>query len=144
MAPKKDKNHLQLLLKSVKGFLKTFPLMLGVILLIGLVKELITFKVISSFFRENIIFDTIIGSLSGSILAGNSVNSYVIGGELLDGGVSLYAVTAFIVAWVTVGLVQAPAEAGILGKKFTVWRNIFSVLLSVLVSIITVSLLGLI
>jgi len=140
----KKKNHLELFLKSFKSMLSLLPLMISVILLIALVKEFITFKVISSFFQNNIMIDTLIGALSGSILAGNSLNSYVIGGELLTGGVSLFAVTAFIVTWVTVGFVQAPAEAAILGTKFTIWRNVLSFVLSMLVSVLTVFVLGLV
>jgi uncharacterized membrane protein YraQ (UPF0718 family) len=64
--------------------------------------------------------------------------SYIIGGELLKDGVSLFAVTAFIVTWVTVGLLQLPAEAAILGRQFAIFRNILSFILAILVSIVTV------
>ena len=55
--------------------------------------------------------DTVIGSAIGSIAAGNPIMSYIIGGELMKEGVSLFAITAFIVTWVTVSIVQFPAEA---------------------------------
>lgn len=57
-------------------------------------------------------------------------------GEVLKQGVSLFAVTAFLVARVTVGLVQLFAEAGILGKRFAITRNLLSLLLSVFVAVI--------
>ena len=53
-------------------------------------------------------------------------------------GISLYAVTAFIVAWVTVGMIQLPAEAAILGKRFAILRNFLSFLLSIAVAITAV------
>lgn len=46
-------------------------------------------------------------------------------GELLEQGAGLVAVTAFLVAWVTVGLIQLSVESILLGKKFAVSRNIF-------------------
>jgi hypothetical protein len=96
---------------------------------------------ISSVFTGGIIRDTLIGTVTGSISAGNPITSYIISGELLKGGVSLFAVTAFIVAWVTVGLVQYPAEADILGKRFATLRNCISFILAILVSIATVTIL---
>lgn len=57
-------------------------------------------------------------------------------GEVLKQGVSLFAVTVFLVVWVTVGLVQLFAEAGILGKRFAITRNLLSLLLSVFVAVI--------
>jgi hypothetical protein len=43
------------------------------------------------------------------------------------------------VAWVTVGIVQFPAEAGILGKRFAITRNTLSFILAIGVSIATVT-----
>ena len=82
--------------------------------------------------------DTLLGSLIGSISEGSPINSYVIGGELLRNHVSLFAVTAFIAAWVTVGVLQLPAEALILGKRFAITRNILSFILATFVSVATV------
>ena len=78
------------------------------------------------------------GSTVGSISAGNPITSYIIGGELLKEGISLFAVTAFITAWVTVGIIQLPAEASILGKRFALARNILSFIFSIIVAIATV------
>ncbi len=114
-------------------------MLLGVILLFGLVRTFVTNQMIASVFTGNSFLETLIGAGIGSISAGNPVISYVIGGELLKGGASLFAVTSFIVAWVTVGIVQFPAEASILGKRFATIRNILSFVLSILVSVATVT-----
>jgi len=42
---------------------------------------------------------------------------------LLNQGIALIAVLAFLLSWVTVGFVQLPAEASLLGKKFALLRN---------------------
>jgi len=126
------------IVKTLKSFLVMVPILLGVILLIGLFKTYITPDLISSIFKGKLFQDTLLGSLIGSISAGNPISSFIIGGELLKEGVSLFAVTAFIVAWVTVGLVQLPAEASILGKRFALTRNFLSFILAIVVAIATV------
>ena len=124
--------------KALRGFGTAFPVLLGVILLLGLFRSFVPSRILSAVFTGDLLRDTVIGSLIGSISGGNAVTSYIIGGELVKENVSLIAITAFIVAWVTVGVIQLPAEAGILGKRFACARNILSFFLSILVSIATV------
>ncbi|MBN2421926.1 hypothetical protein JXB41_01755 [Candidatus Woesearchaeota archaeon] len=120
------------------------PVIAGVILLIGLVNTLIPKSFYTELFRGNFFLDPLIGSVMGSILAGSPITSYVLGGELLNQGVTLIAVTAFIVSWVTVGFVQLPAESMILGKKFAITRNVLSFVFAIVVAIITVGILNVI
>ena len=128
------------LTKSARAMSNSLPILAGVVLLVGLTHTLIP-KFL--YFSKNVVLDSIIGSGLGSVLAGNPLTSYVLGGELVKQGVSLVAVTSFLVAWVTVGLVQLPAEAIMLGKKFAILRNIFSFAFSIIVAITTVFILGL-
>jgi len=83
------------------------------------------------------LLDSLRGAGIGSILAGNPVNSYVISEQLLGDGVSVFAVAAFIISWVTVGIAQLPAEALTLGTRFAVLRNSLSFLLSVPIALLT-------
>jgi len=97
-----------------------------------------------SFIFTGSFLDILTGSVLGSILAGNPMTSYVLGGELFKQGVSLVAVTAFLVSWVTVGIMQFPAESITLGKKFALTRNILSFIFSIIVAIISVAIYNLI
>ena len=142
--PNKDKNIISSFHKAFKNIAEILPVLLGVILLLGLFQTFVSKQTISSVFTGNLWWDTAIGSLFGSISAGNPIVSYIIGGELLKQNVSLLAVTAFMVAWVTIGIIQLPAEALILGKRFALARNIISFILAILVSMATVSTLMLI
>ena len=126
------------LIGALKPLYRSLPILVGVILLVSLGSVLIPKSIYTSIFTMNPFFDSIKGAILGSVLAGNPITSYVLGGELLKLGVSLVAVTAFIVSWVTVGLVQLPAEALMLGKKFAITRNILSFIFSIIVAIITV------
>lgn len=127
------------IVKAAKGMYNSLPITIGVILLIGLATTLVPKSFYASFFSKNPAIDSFIGSAIGSILAGNPITSYVIGGEFLKQGISLVAVTAFLVSWVTVGVIQFPAEAILLGKKFALCRNISAFFLSILVAILTVA-----
>jgi len=120
------------------------PALLGVVLLLGLVQAFVSQDVFTSLFSGNVLLDTLWGACFGSILAGNPINSYVIGGELLKYGVSLFAVTALIIAWVTVGVVQLPAEIAALGKRFALLRNGLAFVLSIITALVTVAIWGLV
>ena len=130
------------IIKSSKSLWQTLPMLIGMILLVSLANTLIPKTFYSTVFRNNIFLDPFIGGFVGSILAGSPVTSYIIGGELLKQGISLVAVTAFLVAWVTVGMVQLPAESIMLGKKFAIVRNITAFLFSIIVAITTTIIVG--
>ena len=132
------KDIVSTLFKAFKSFGTSLPIILGVILVLGLFRTFVSKQMLSAVFTGEFLRDTIVGALIGSISAGNPVNSYIIGGELVKENVSLIAITSFLVAWVTVGIIQFPAEATILGRRFACVRNILGYILAILVSIATV------
>ena len=136
----KEKNNIKdAFNKSLKGFLSMLPMLLAILLLLGIFDVYITKDILLSFFISNNFIDTITGTLLGGVLTGNPMISYILGGELTDAGVSLYAVTAFILSWVTICLVQLPAEVEIFGLRFTFYRTLFTFITTILVSLCTVS-----
>jgi hypothetical protein len=86
--------------------------------------------------------DTLWGASFGSILAGNPINSYVIGKGLLDAGVGLASVTAFIFTWVSVGLLQLPVEIKALGSRFALVRTAVAFALAIPIGLCTACLLS--
>ena len=132
--------------RAARGLLNNFkmsiPILVGILLLIGLINTLVPKSFFSRIFTGNKILDPLIGALIGSIAAGSPLNSYLIGGELLKNGISLVAVLAFVVSWVTVGTVQLPAETLMLGKKFALLRNGISLIMAVVIAILTVLISG--
>ncbi len=130
--------------KAGRMLWNVFPLIFGTVLLVSLMVTLIPKTFYLMVFQNNSFFDPFIGSVIGSISAGNPLISYILGGELLKQNVSLIAVTAFIVTWVTVGFVQLPAESMILGKRFAFLRNFLSFIFAIIVAVITVFVLGVI
>ena len=129
--------------RAARSLWRSFPILIGIILLVSLANTLIPKSYYAVLFSKIPIFDSLIGSLAGSILAGNPITSYIIGGELLEQGIGLIAVTAFIVAWVSVGIIQLPAESFLLGKKFAITRNIVAFLSAIVVALITTGVINL-
>jgi len=113
------------------------PLLLGIIGLVGLFQVLITPKMLASLFRGNPLVDTMIGTFVGAAAAGNPVVSYLLGGELLAQGISLYAVTAFILSWVTLGFIQLPAEVDVFGGRFVLYRNVLALIFTMIIAVLT-------
>jgi len=129
---------------SARQFVNILPILIGVVLCIGLFNAFMPGEVLASIFSGNVTLDTLRGACFGSILAGNAINSYIIGTTLMDQGVSLFAVTAFLLTWVTVGLIQLPAEIASLGLKFALVRNTLCFILAIPVALLTVVFLKLI
>lgn len=123
--------------KAVRQMLMMLPVLVGVILLVGLFQAFLSKDWVSSVFVGYPPFDAFFGAVFGSILAGNPVNSYVVAKGLLDVSVGLAGVTALILTWVTVGLVQLPAEIAALGLRFGVGRAVMAFLLSIPVACLT-------
>jgi len=113
------------------------PMLLGVVGLVGLFQVLVTPRMLTSLFRDNPLLDILVGTLAGAIGSGNPVVSYVIGGEMLGQGVSLYAVSALILAWVTLGFTQLPAEVEVFGPRFTLYRNMLAFFFTMLIAVLT-------
>jgi len=144
-APKEPRREvIEALAMTGRQFGKMLPVLIGIVLLMGLFKAFISKDLLLSIFSGNKILDTLWGACFGSILPGNPINSYVIGGEMLENGVSLFAVTAFMLTWVSVGLIQLPAEMVALGRRFSLLRNTVSFVVSIGVAIVTVLVLNLI
>jgi len=128
--------------KTAKGILGMLPIILGVILLISIVNIIIPQSIYTTFFTGNTWLDAIKGASLGSVLTGNPVTGYILGNGFIKSGIGIVAVTAFIVSWVTVGIVQLPAESLALGKQFAIYRNLSAFVMSILVAIITTLILN--
>ncbi|MFH1611676.1 MAG: hypothetical protein ABH887_00140 [bacterium] len=129
------------IIKSIKKtiqLLKTaMPIMIGILLLISLLNVRLQ-EYYTKVFTGNVFLDPLIGAGVGGISFGIPLTSYIIGGELLKQGISLLAVTAFIMAWTTVGVAMLPLEASFLGKRFAIIRNIINFVFSILIAILLI------
>lgn len=131
-----NKEFQKAFLKTLKNFKQFLPMIFGVIFLLGLMTAAIPKSFYSNLFQKSEAFNLLLGDALGSISAGSPITSYIIGGELLKQGVSLMSVTAFILAWVSVGIIQLPVEAKALGKKFAFKRNFLSFISALIIAVL--------
>jgi len=123
-------------------FLNVLPILAGMLLLIGAAVALLPQHISATLFGGPALLDAFKGSAMGSIATGMPVFSYVLGKGLFDAGVGMTAVTALILSWVTVGMVQLPAESLLLGHRFALLRNAVSFALSFVTALLVSWTLG--
>lgn len=131
----------QAFIKTINNFRVALPMIIGIFLLVNLL-SLVLEGQYSEVFTGNWLLDPLLGAGIGSVSFGMPLTSYIVGGELLIQGVSLVAVTAFILAWTTVGVLMLPLEAKFLGKRFAITRNIINFFFAIIIAILTVAILN--
>ena len=123
-------------IKTLNACKRIIPILFGVVLLVALAITVIPKTFYAKIFTGHQLLDPLIGAIFGSVAAGNPLTSYILGGEFLEKGVSIIAIAAFIISWVTVGIIQLPAESMMLGKKFAFLRNLFSFITAIIIAIL--------
>jgi uncharacterized membrane protein YraQ (UPF0718 family) len=132
--------------KTGKMLFRVLPNIFAVVLLSGLIMEFVPLDRLSGYLGGGFFSDGLVGAGIGSISIGNPLVSYVLGGALLEQGISLMAVTALLVSWVTVGSIQLPAEIQTFGARFALLRNgisfVFALIIAFLVLVTMQFLMG--
>ena len=124
--------------KTIRSFINVLPIIVGMLLATSLVITVFPEQISAGLFGNGDVPDALLGASIGSIAVGHPLASYLLGGELLSGGVGLVAVTALLVSWVTVGIVQLPAESLMLGGRFAVYRNLVCFGVAIIIAFLTV------
>ncbi len=128
----------QALKKSALGIYYVSPMILGVLGLSTLLVRFISTEQVKTVFTGSQYTDTFYGAITGSVMMGNALISYILGGELLNMDVTLFAVTAFLLSWVSLGVVQIPLEISYFGKRFTLFKNILAFVFTLVISVLIV------
>ncbi len=107
-----------------KALLKTAPSLLAVLGVVGLTLGILTPETITKLVGAEAGFiATIFASLIGAVTLIPSLVAFPLAGSLLRSGATVMTISAFITTLVMVGVVTAPMEIKVLGKKFTLLRN---------------------
>lgn len=107
-----------------KALLKTAPSLLAVLGIVGLTLGILTPETIERLVGAEAGFMATVGAaILGAMTLIPSLVAFPLAGSLLRSGATVMTISAFITTLVMVGVVTAPMEMKILGKKFTLLRN---------------------
>lgn len=106
-----------------KSFLNLLPSMLGIIGLIGLMLALVPREAIAGLFGNNSPLGILLITVIGSITLIPAFIGFPLASSLVAAGASVTAVACFVTTVLMVGVITAPMEIELFGKRFTIWRN---------------------
>ena len=130
-------------INSFKGFVSIMPMMIAIVGLVAIFQTYITPDMISKLFGYSRFSDILTGTFIGAIANGHGSLSFIIAEGLQSQGVSIYALSTFTLAWVSLGFIQLPAEASVFGIRFTIIRNILAFLSTIIITYLTIITIGL-
>ena len=123
--------------KGAMQFLRLFPTLLTVIILVSVVLFFIPEKVLLTYFGDQA---GILGYLSAAIVGSVSLIpgfiSFPLAGMLLESGVGYGVIALFITTLKMVGVMTIPVEAKYFGMKVTLIRNGLSFLGAIVIGLI--------
>ena len=133
----KDKSKTLKSLKIAgKSLLKLAPTILSVILLIGIIYGLFSDKIGLLFGNENGVTGFTLIAVVGSLMHMPSLLAFPLAGSFLAGGATISSVAAFITTLTMIGVVTLPLEIKTLGKKFALYRNVFSFCIAIIIAVL--------
>jgi uncharacterized membrane protein YraQ (UPF0718 family) len=133
----KNKKATIVAMKKSKGMMGSMlSEIVGIIFLIGLILTIIPpdkIKLILG--SSNEFLSSIISAVIGSITLIPAFVAFPLVGSLIDAGASIVPSVAFLTTLTMVGVVTFPLEKKEFGLKFTIYRNLFSFIGALLISI---------
>jgi len=127
----------QSLQKARKTLFKMLPLLAAVFGLVGLFQVYLSpEQVQQAMGADNGLLSLLIGGLLGSVSIGPPLAAYPLAGSMLDAGAWAPAVSAFIVSWISVGVVTLPFEAATFSLRFALLRNGVNFCLALLIGLL--------
>ena len=127
----------QSLLTARQTMWRMAPLLLAIFALIGLFQEFVPPQMIHTWLgSENHLLSLLNGGLIGAVAIGPPVAAFPIAGSFIATGAWPPAAAAFIVSWVSVGVVTLPVEAHVFGWRFALWRNLITFLAALLIGLL--------
>ena len=116
-----------------QSLIKLLPLLIAVFGLVGLFQEFLPPQLVSQWLgKSSGMLALLIGTAAGAISIGPPLAAYPLAGSLLDAGAWPPAIAAFILSWISVGIITLPFEAQTFGSRFALLRNSISFIVAML------------
>ena len=122
---------------SVVAFIKMFPMLMIIIIVIGLTLGFLPPDVISNILGNQSGFIGILfTALFGAIMYIPSILAFPLSASLLENGASITVIATFIITLTMVGIITLPLEIKELGKKIAILRTVFSFIIAIIIAVI--------
>jgi len=119
-----------------QSLLKVMPLLVAVFGLVGLFEVYCPPQLIEQWLGASSgLTALLVGGLAGAIAIGPPLAAFPLAGSLLAAGAWPPAIAAFIVAWISVGLISLPFEMSVFGTRFALARNGLTFLAALLIGL---------
>lgn len=125
------------LIAARQTLLRMAPLLLSIFALIGLFNEFVPPEVIRGWLgSDNQLLSLLNGGLVGAVAIGPPVAAFPLAGSFIKTGAWPPAAAAFIVSWVSVGVLSLPVEAHVFGWRFALLRNSITFIAALLIGLL--------
>jgi len=122
---------------ALKTLLRILPIIIIIVVFIGFLLGFLPPEMIAEVVGEQAGFlGIMVTAILGSILFIPALISFPLAASLLNGGASIMSVSAFITTLTMVGIVTLPLELREMGKKMTIFRNVFSFIFAIIIALI--------
>jgi uncharacterized membrane protein YraQ (UPF0718 family) len=103
---------------------KLIPLLIAVFGLVGLFQVFLPPEQVEQFLgADNGWMSLFLGGALGAVSIGPPLAAYPLAGSMLDAGAWPPAVAAFVVSWISVGIITLPFEASVFSVRYALLRN---------------------
>jgi uncharacterized membrane protein YraQ (UPF0718 family) len=139
-------NNQEKVIQSLKlaysSLINILPMLLTIFALIGLFLEFVPPESVFQYLNaENGSLALLFGSVAGAISIGPPLAAYPLAETLLKAGAWPPAIAAFILSWISVGIVTLPLEGSIFGYRFACLRNCINFLAAMISGLLVGALL---
>ncbi|WP_129408749.1 hypothetical protein [Marinitoga lauensis] len=115
--------------KGNKNLIQNSIRIFSIFLIIGILQNFLSPEKVGDFLLNfSGIKGIITGLFTGAIMMGPPASGYPIAQYLFENNASVSLVSAFLLSWVMLGIIFLTYELQNFGKKFTIIRNVFSVI----------------
>lgn len=134
----KEKQKTKEALKATfKIFYVVLPVLIFVFVLMGLIEAYVSKETIVSILgQKSGILGILYAEIVGSIALFMPPAVFPFGGYLLKNGASYGSIAGFIFTAILIGITTLPLEFKLLGKRFTIFRNIFTFVLAFFIALL--------
>ena len=123
------------------SLLKMLPLLAAIFALIGLFQVFVPPQLIErTLGKASGLMALLMGGGLGAVAIGPPLAAFPLAGSLLEAGAWPPAVAAFIVSWISVGMVTLPFESEVFGFRYALMRNLVAFGSALLIGLIIGSL----